>query len=93
VTSFREINMERKVKIIIDRYGRISFIYNDDLRGLLKAGKSEIRRASHVEPVGDKWEADLSPSGGPKLGLFETRADALRAEVEWLEEHNFGMAT
>jgi len=36
----------------------------------------------------DKWFADLLPSGGPVLGPYDTRDDALAAEVVWLDEHN-----
>lgn len=34
-----------------------------------------------------KWQVDLSLSGGPVLGPYRSRADALSAEVQWLEEH------
>ena len=46
----------------------------------------EIRRASHVEPTADgQWTADLSPiDGGPLLGPFPMRAEALAAEAEWI---------
>jgi len=32
----------------------------------------------------NKWWADLAPVVGPVLGPFETREEALRAELEWL---------
>jgi len=32
------------------------------------------------------WAADLAPVGGPVLGPFARRADALAAEVAWLKE-------
>ena len=42
-------------------------------------------RASHVEPhPAGGWTADLKPSGGPVLGPFPLRSDALAAEREWL---------
>ena len=48
-------------------------------------GLARIVRASHVEPAdGGGWTADLSPSGGPALGLFPLRSEALSAEAEWL---------
>ena len=32
------------------------------------------------------WLVDLAPSGGPVLGPFPTRAEAVIAEEEWLAE-------
>jgi len=47
-----------------------------------------IRRGSHVEPDdAGRWWADLAPVNGPKLGPFVRRANALAAELEWLEAH------
>jgi len=63
---------------------QIRFIYNDNLSGLMDQGKTEIKRASHVEPENGKWVADLSPVKGPKLGPFDRRSEALEAEVDWL---------
>ncbi len=37
----------------------------------------------------DIWWADLLPSNGPVLGPFDTRTEALDAEVAWLREHEF----
>lgn len=71
--------------------GTIRYIYNDALRGLMDQGVSEVKRASDVEPTADgKWTADLTRVGGPVLGPFEKRQDALDAEVAWLENNNFG---
>lgn len=69
--------------------GTISGIYSDDvdLRALAEAlgGSYSCRRASHVEPTSaGLWEADMAPSGGPVLGPFPTRAEALTREVAWL---------
>lgn len=70
----------------IDADGRVRFIYADGLVGLLELGASTVYRASHVEPIpGGGWTADLGPSGGPVLGPYVLRADALAAEVAWLE--------
>ena len=45
-------------------------------------------RGSHVEPSeAGHWTADLSPVGGPLLGPFATRSEALSAERAWFE-HN-----
>ncbi|MCI0640167.1 MAG: hypothetical protein L0Y70_13925 [Gemmataceae bacterium] len=48
--------------------------------------RSNVERASHVEPdpVGHWW-ADLAPVGGPLLGPFDRRSEALQAESTWLE--------
>jgi hypothetical protein len=49
---------------------------------------TEPTRASHVEPDDrGRWLADLSPIGGPVLGPFDRRSEALEAEVTWLEEN------
>lgn len=74
--------------IVVEPTGTIRLIYEDDLRGLLTAGRAAIARASHVEPTIDgRWTADLSPVAGPTLGPFDTRQAALDAEVAWLIEN------
>lgn len=52
----------------------------------MESGDAVISRASHVEPTGNgtQWHADMSPVGGPTLGPFERRCDALAAEVQYL---------
>jgi hypothetical protein len=71
--------------IVVEPSGTIKQIYEDDLRGLLATGKTEIKRVSHVEPTVDgRWEADLSPVNGPVLGPYDTRKEALDAEVAYL---------
>ena len=68
----------------------LRYLYADGRRSLL-GGPVVVARASHVEPLyGLVWTADLRPSGGPVLGPFTTRAQALRAEVQWLEAHSMG---
>lgn len=37
-----------------------------------------------------RWQADLALCGGPVLGPFTRRADALAAEVAWIETHILG---
>ena len=59
-------------------------IYDDRLQWLSKLGDTEVKRASHVEPQGLQWIADMSPEDGPVLGPFDTRAEALQKEREWL---------
>ena len=64
--------------------GAVSCIY-DELLDLRQIGTLSITRASHVEPdaAGDWW-ADMGPSGGPVLGPYGNRSEALMAEKEWL---------
>ncbi len=73
------------MKLYISPSGVCSAIYNESL-DLHALGRTEIRRASHVEPTAEgRWTADLSPVAGPTLGPFATRRQALDAEVAWLE--------
>lgn len=75
------------VVLLIAADGRLRCLYDESL-DLAALGQLTITRASHVEPaVGDGWTADLSPVGGPVLGPFPRRSDALRAEREWLQRH------
>jgi len=79
---------ERIINIGSD--GTVGFIYADQFLPLLREGKATITRASHVEPTDDaRWEADLSPVGGPTLGPFETREEALQMEVLWLRGNDY----
>ena len=67
--------------------GNVRCIYAETL-DLRELGKSNISRASHVEPdLAGRWIADLAPVGGPKLGPFDKRTDALGAEVQWLRDN------
>jgi hypothetical protein len=71
----------------IDSRGQVTCLYGEtiDLRSL---GRLSIRRASRVEPDdGGQWWADLGPLGGPRLGPFRRRSEALDAEVAWIEEN------
>lgn len=76
-------------RIAVSKDGAVSFVHDDDTTAALKKlGDVEIVRASHVEPIADgMWMADMAPSGGPELGPFETRAEALYAERQWLRQH------
>ena len=75
------------MKIKISKGGRLTFIYDDKLQPLIQNGRAEIKRVSHVEPIGTKWRADMSPiEPGIVLGPFNKRQQALDAEKEWLEE-------
>ena len=71
-------------------HGVIETIYDDRLADFLAAGKTTITRASFVEPdPRGGWSADLAPSGGPILGPFALREEALAAEKAWLERKMF----
>jgi hypothetical protein len=65
--------------------GTITCLYDEGIN-LAALGHTHITRASHVEPDEQgRWWADLSPTGGPRLGPFPHRSGALAAEREWLE--------
>ena len=73
-----------EMELVVGMDGGVRCIYDEalDLRAL---GKLQITRASHVEPDSDgNWWADMGPVGGPVLGPFGTRAEALQAERGWL---------
>ena len=75
------------MELIVSGTGVVRCIYSEAFP-LSQLGNLSITRASHVEPnsVG-QWMADLSPVGGPVLGPFEFRTDAIAAEVDWLRKH------
>lgn len=80
----------KTLTVTIDANGRASMVYDDALVPVLKAlgGEVTVERASHVEPApGGGWTADMGPSGGPVLGPFPLREQALAAEREWLSEN------
>jgi hypothetical protein len=73
-----------EMELVVNADGCVKCIYDEalDLRAL---GKLQITRASHVEPDSDgNWFADMGPSGGPVLGPFRSRSEALGAERRWL---------
>lgn len=75
-------------RLVIRPGGDVQYVYADELRPLAASlGSAETRRASHVEPDGDSWSVDLSPSGGPKVGGFETRQSAIDFELDWLDKN------
>ena len=75
------------MEIVIHTNGTAICIYSESIQ-LAVIGPLKIKRASHVEPDADgRWIADLSPVGGPQLGPFNNRSDALAAEIRWLEQH------
>jgi hypothetical protein len=71
--------------LVIDPAGLVRCLYGEAIN-LEIFGQLQITRASHVEPAADGlWWADLSPVGGPSLGPFDRRSQALDAEKNWLE--------
>ena len=76
--------MTSEMELVVDAGGVVRCIY-DEAMELREIGKLQITRASHVEPDRDGfWWADMGPSGGPVLGPFVTRSEALDAERGWL---------
>ena len=72
------------MQLTIDPCGTVRCIYDETI-DLASLGTLNIARASHVEPDREgRWWADLQPVGGPKLGSFECRSEALAAERAWL---------
>jgi hypothetical protein len=73
--------------LVVDPQGAIHCVYGE-LIDLASLGQLSIRRASCVEPDAEgSWWAELAPVGGPALGPFPRRGQALEAERAWLEEH------
>lgn len=75
------------MQLIITPEGAGRCLYDESIP-LNTLGRLQIQRGSHVEPdEAGQWWADLSPVDGPMLGPFDTRREALAAEVQWLEMH------
>ena len=76
--------MSDEMELVVDADGAVRCIYGEEL-DLRELGKLQITRASHVEPDRDGfWWADMGPVGGPVLGPYGNRSEALGAEREWL---------
>jgi hypothetical protein len=75
------------MKLLVRPDGTVRAIYSEDI-DLAALGRPTITRASRVEPDEQgRWRADLQPVGGPVLGPFGRRSEALEAERDWLERH------
>jgi hypothetical protein len=75
------------MELFIAPTGQVRCLYGEEL-DLSSLGTPTIWRASHVEPTDSgRWTADLSPIGGPTLGTFAQRSQALAAEARWIEGH------
>jgi hypothetical protein len=76
--------MSSEMELVIGVDGMARCIYGEEL-DLREIGRLQITRASHVEPDAEGyWFADMGPSGGPVLGPYGSKSDALEAEREWL---------
>ena len=79
-------SMTTEMELVVDAGGDVRCIYDEEL-DLRELGKLQITRASHVEPDRDGfWWADMGPVGGPVLGPFKNRTEALHAETAQLSE-------
>ena len=75
------------MQLIISPDGSVRCLYGETI-DLAQLGRLTISRGSHVEPdEAGRWFADLAPVGGPQLGPFLHRSDALNAEAAWLDAH------
>ena len=75
------------MKVLVQPDGTVRAIYQEEI-DLAVLGRPTITRASQVEPDDQgRWLADLKPVGGPVLGPFDRRSEALEAEHDWLERH------
>jgi hypothetical protein len=73
------------MQLVVEPGGVVRCVYSEEIQ-LSALGNPAISRASHVEPdQHDGWLADLSPVGGPVLGPFARRSEALAAEIAWIE--------
>lgn len=75
------------MELMITPHGQVRCLYEEAFE-LAALGRIEIARASHVEPdAGGQWWANLELVGGPILGPFGRRSEALAAEGDWLTAH------
>jgi hypothetical protein len=66
------------MQLVIHADGSVRCLYGEAIP-LGELGDLTIRRG--------QWLADMSPVGGPTLGPFATRSEALAAEEAWLVEN------
>ncbi len=79
-------SMTTEMELVVDAGGDVRCIYGEEL-DLREFWELQITRASHVEPDRDGfWWADMGPVGGPVLGPFKNRTEALQAETAQLSE-------
>jgi hypothetical protein len=76
--------MTSDMELLVAADGVARCIYDEAL-DLREIGTLKITRASHVEPDREGvWWADMGPVGGPVLGPYRSRSEALGAERRWL---------
>ena len=81
--------MTNEMELVIGTDGMARCIYDETL-DLREIGKLQITRASHVEPDAEGyWWADMGPSGGPVLGPYGSRSEALQAERTFINLFSF----
>ena len=75
------------MQLLVQTDGSMRCVYEEAI-DLAVFGKLTIHRASLVEPdASGQWRVDLSPVGGPRLGPFSRRSEALATERRWLLEY------
>jgi hypothetical protein len=75
------------MELFVAADGQIQVLYGEEIP-LAEFGGLSICRASHVEPDhSGAWLANMAPVGGPALGPFPRRSQALDAERQWLLNH------
>ena len=76
--------MTTDMELVVGVDGVARCIYGEEV-DLREIGKLQITRASHVAPDAEGyWWADMGPVGGPMLGPYGSRSEALGAERVWL---------
>jgi hypothetical protein len=81
------------ISLLVRPDGQVRCVYGEEI-DLAAIGAVRIARASHVDPDAQgRWWADLTLSGGPVLGPFGRRSEALAAERAWIEGHLFHRLT
>lgn len=77
--------------IAINPEGVATFVWSDELAKLKTEGNCKIERVSNVEPNDQsEWMADMMLISGPILGPFETRQEAIDAELRYIWD-NMGL--
>ena len=89
--------MRSNIKLAVEVGGAITAIYSDELAPLIELGAATITRASNVEPSSLGWFVtmigdDSHEAFALQARTFRRRADALAAEVKYLESRLFSAA-
>ena len=69
---------------------RLAFTWLGNRKTLAPEQRDTAARAFHAdrELLSATWWDDMGPSGGPVLGPFGTRGEAIEAETGWLSERS-----